>query len=852
MSRPFKIDGIDDPANWRQHPQKASVCAVCGSPLTYWYHSNGRDICLRCVVKQSTRSAGALLKKQSTVMEELLAYLSPSREISERLGLLGSLEHISRLMYSAGASERRSVVHAAAMQLGERSEHPLAGLLKLHTMMLLIRESSYCFEDFEDVAAQIISSELCDDLAEFSRLSALVLLYLSGYNERNDRMLRSEQQLTDPWHSSIYILLVRQWRGALLPRIPNAVVIQWFNTCITRYGKTDEILPVPLLEEVIEDHIITAFDHGYTSVELAGIYQRYIKPILPQLQTYVPKITRLPKNLNKGHYLKLLSQILIHPESCRLFFSKMERFIREGLTLMVRTGRTLKIEDLRALGMRASLSKLRSPRDIPKVFPLFKAAETYYYHSRFLESVFFYVPGVCAKVFSIFIPSEQPPLAAELPDPSWRIAKVPDAAAVIMHTIAYIDHVGLSLSKNGSKFTKASLKALGRAAGINEPYPDISRLNTLRSSLLVDMLEGGVFSDASAAGNELVRQIFSLSFSFNNLEYFSTELMLSHLRIIESGSLSRYRMRLERSALRVLLGSMEIGKWVTFDTLFQALSDGALLPRVLDPYHSRVDASFTSLGTGYDAQRNMKYQVALGNYTDAVLIPYLKFLLFLLNTFGVLDLALVDPVNPVYHPLSRGYLSDYDGVHACALTPFGVWLLGKEAPGEIEGFKETGSVHLNEHQLYAVIEGDLPVTEAVLQSMAKKSGNSIYHFTIESFLQDCASTEDIEQKIATFSQVVCEDPPELWKSFFADLQHRGSALTADRTSYITYTVNGCDTELIRVLTEDSFLSEAVIKAEGYRILISRTSYSKVRTRMRSYGYLLPELKKSGGRPKRSR
>ncbi len=150
-----------------------------------------------------------------------------------------------------------------------------------------------------------------------------------------------------------------------------------------------------------------------------------------------------------------------------------------------------------------------------------------------------------------------------------------------------------------------------------------------------------------------------------------------------------------------------------------------------------------------------------------------------------------------------------------------------------------------------MIEGNLPVAEVVLQTMAKKTGDRLYHFTVDSFLQECGSLKDIEQKINTFAQVVSNDPPQLWKTFLANLQDRGGALTADHTSYITFTVTECGPELIRILTEDSFLSQEVIKAEGFRILIPRTSYPKVRTRMRTYGYLLPELK-SGGRRKRTR
>lgn len=852
MSRSFKITGMDKPANWKHHPTKGDVCAVCGGPLTSWYHSAGRDICLSCVLKQSTISAAKVLKKQSTGMTELLAHLKPSCEITERLGYVGCQNSIANLMQNSVEMERRTVVHAAALQLGERSEHPLAGILKLRTMVLLMRESLFCFETFEDVVHQILSSELCDDPDEFSRLSSIVLLYLCGFSERNEQLLRHEQQLIDTWHTHVYSLLVREWRGALLPRLPRSIALRWLDICSARYGKEQELLSCAILDESISDFITSSLDRGYSSVELAVIYQRYIKPIIPQLKKYIPKLAHLPKNLNKNHYLNMLSQVLIQPEPCSLFFAKMERFIREGLFLMVRTGKTVDIEYMKALGMRETFTKgVRFTGDIYKAFPLFESLSTYYYDSKVLDATRFYVSGVCAEVFSIFIPSGQPALIYQLPDPSWRIAEMPEAAASIMHMIEYIDHIGLTLSKNGQKVTKSSLKALRAAAGVNEPYPDIARLNTLRTSLMADMLEGGVFSHPSVTGNDLVKLIFSLFFSFDAMEYFRTELMLSHLNISDPGGVDRERMRIERSALRILLRSMEVGKWVTFDTLFDALADGCLLPRVLDPYEADVDASFTALGSGYSSYRNEKHTVTMANYTDVVLIPYVKLLLFLLNTFGAVDLAMGDPVNPVYHPLSRDYLSDYDGVQACALTPFGAWLLGTVEHCAVEVAAETGTIHLNEHQLYAVIEGNLPVAEVVLQTMAKKTGDRLYHFTVDSFLQECGSLKDIEQKINTFAQVVSNDPPQLWKTFLANLQDRGGALTADHTSYITFTVTECGPELIRILTEDSFLSQEVIKAEGFRILIPRTSYPKVRTRMRTYGYLLPELK-SGGRPKRTR
>ncbi len=856
MSRNIRIIELEDPVRWKYPPLKGADCAVCGGPLTSWYHSHGRDICLNCIANQSARTAASSIGKK-TCVEDLLPHFSPSCDVTERLGFMVCQSRIAEVMHRSETPERKALVHATALQLGERSDHPLAGFLKLRTMILLIKEPTLAFESFDEVVHEIISQKLCEDIAEFSRLSSVLLLYLSGYSKENARLLKREQQIDDHWHTQVYTTLTRSWRGFMLPRIPRSVAVEWLEACIVRYGKDKQLLSPAVLDDVLKQYIIGNLDEGFSTSELTGIYQRYIKPLIPSVHQQVPKIAHQPKTLKKSNYLDLLYQVLNHPESCSMFFDRMERFIREGFLLMVRTGQVLYVEVLTELGMTDSFIKgVSHERDIPKVFPLFKHQSPYYYRTSVLEDTIFYISRACASVFSIFLPSEQLPLTYQLPDQSWRIAQTRNAGSSITHAKEYIEHIGLSWSKNGLKVTKGSLKALGAAAKVSEPYHDITRLNTLRSSVITELLKIPVHLETTVSGNDLVQQIFDLGFSFTNMYVIRPENLLTHLKIISYEG-EQYQMRehrrLERSAMQILLRSMEVDKWVTFDEIFVALADGCLLPKVFDPLQGYISVQFTALGNGYYEDRNETYGVALLNYNDVVRVPFIKCLLFLLNTLGVVDLAMTEPVNEAYHPANRDYLSVFDGVQACALTPFGAWLVGKQENSTVEVIQEAGRIHLNEHQLYAVLEGDLPVAEVVLKTMAKKSSGTLYQFTIESFLQGCDDLSDIKQKISTFEQVICQDPPELWKSFLSDLISRVSALSADNTSYITYTIGEGSSELIRILTEDAFLAEEVIKAEGFRILIPRKSYPKVRTRLRAYGYLLPILKVSSKRkPKAKR
>ena len=110
--------------------------------------------------------------------------------------------------------------------------------------------------------------------------------------------------------------------------------------------------------------------------------------------------------------------------------------------------------------------------------------------------------------------------------------------------------------------------------------------------------------------------------------------------------------------------------------------------------------------------------------------------------------------------------------------------------------------------------------------------------TAQTFLANCSNRDDVKQRINTFKQFICPKPPALWKQFLDGLPARCHPLRPNETDYRIFNVPPESAALIRLLRDDAELRKLCILAEGYRILVPITNYTKFRNRLKALGYLL--------------
>ncbi len=223
--------------------------------------------------------------------------------------------------------------------------------------------------------------------------------------------------------------------------------------------------------------------------------------------------------------------------------------------------------------------------------------------------------------------------------------------------------------------------------------------------------------------------------------------------------------------------------------------------------------------------------VHLGNLIEHLGIPFLKGLLFLMGGLGMLELAYEYPSvisSSVFHSLQY-----------VRLTELGRYVLGLTSTYTPPLQEEQELFRLDENRLIirSLVENN--PYETLLQDTAISIGNHRFLMNNDSFLKNCKTEKDVQNKMDFFKQFVCQgNMPEIWSEFFKSLLKQCHPLKVSKGDYLIYQLDSANKELIHLLTTDPVLKSIIIRAEGYKILVESKNRSKLVERLKTYGYLL--------------
>jgi hypothetical protein len=254
-------------------------------------------------------------------------------------------------------------------------------------------------------------------------------------------------------------------------------------------------------------------------------------------------------------------------------------------------------------------------------------------------------------------------------------------------------------------------------------------------------------------------------------------------------------------------------------------------------------------------------------YFDAVTMPILKGLSFMLAAIGVLEIFYDEPFgSPVRHGL-LSYITPFDGLRYFRLTPLGRYALGldKENAGELAARAEASKTKTNhivtfdDKRLMLWIHCD----DIERQSAARKflepywrdrpssaTDDKIiaapgverlpYWTNFALFTKDCASEKQAVQKIQSFIRELdfpYDDMPSVWESFVRKIVNSSKAPIAPESGVKVFKVDKNSAQA-RALVADPVIAKLIIKAEGYRILVKEDRLKDFQNRLRELGLFL--------------
>ena len=172
------------------------------------------------------------------------------------------------------------------------------------------------------------------------------------------------------------------------------------------------------------------------------------------------------------------------------------------------------------------------------------------------------------------------------------------------------------------------------------------------------------------------------------------------------------------------------------------------------------------------------------------------------------------------------------------LTALGKYAFGFIQEYHVETIESRTCFSLDEKRLIIQsVSGNNPY-ESLLMDTATPIGGGKFVMSAESFLRNCSTQKDVEEKVKFFEDYVANDPPQVWKDFFQTLRQRCNPLLPVKGSYRLLQLDPANKALVNLMLGHPDIRPLVIMAEDYRILVKKDDYEKLCKLLKKHGYLL--------------
>ena len=135
------------------------------------------------------------------------------------------------------------------------------------------------------------------------------------------------------------------------------------------------------------------------------------------------------------------------------------------------------------------------------------------------------------------------------------------------------------------------------------------------------------------------------------------------------------------------------------------------------------------------------------------------------------------------------------------------------------------------------VSGNNPY-ESLLTDTAVPIGGGKFVMSAESFLKNCSTIQDVDEKVKFFEDYVANDPPQVWKDFFQTIRQHCKPLLPIKGSFILLQLDPKNRPLVDLILGDPDIRPLVNMVEGYRLLIPKADYEKLCKLLKKHGYLL--------------
>lgn len=571
-----------------------------------------------------------------------------------------------------------------------------------------------------------------------------------------------------------------------------------------------------------------ALNRFYTKEELFRIFKTYLLNWIAE--GYIGsnlglfEISLITAETNKNKFLDLLEQVFSKKEVFLTIFNTLPKDIQNIFTVIAWEGK-MPIKDREKF--QEVGKKFATSIDLKDEYLFFKMGE------EIKKNEYLYIDNDIVRVYRAFLPKTRDYYIYSVPE-NPKLLKDNNENCIVENLTTYFNFFNdgkLQLSSSG-KLLKASKNDMCRYCNIKEYYNDAKDLDFLKTETIAlffflikkELLTREYFRITNLK-NIILDFLDGKNIKGENSVYIG--LYLNYLKGVKKIDKHNDEIKRGIESIRDAILELPNDEIVTVDNIIKYILYRDKFTEILDI--KDVYENIYINEANYERTKILSYF----KYKAYIIEPFIKSILFILSAFGVLEIYydLPSENNALY--LKHGYLSKYDGLKAIKLTNFGKYVLNRQEKYDFKE-EEEGEAILEDDRLIVTILGDSPVKVLFLESIGIKIADNKFKITQESFLKKVSSKKNLFEKIDEFKKKIQSDFNDLWKKFFEELLKKMESVQF-MPEYRVLKLEQ-DKNLINIITKDRRLSNIILKAENFHILIKEEDIEKLVDVLKENGY----------------
>ncbi|MBF0100159.1 MAG: hypothetical protein HQK77_04545 [Desulfobacterales bacterium] len=786
-------------------------------------------ICSQCALNMLSLKAGKV-QIQLWNFEKIQHMLGPDGSLSERIIALFRYSDLERLQCISKENALLRLRELLIENMGYMSTHPLARFVRQTAV-------NTCSRRIGKAILPLLLSKIKREPWQYYSNIVLTAFYVAPNSISVQQLVEEASKSDNPEVRSIILKTIKDLK------------FPWIKRIIENSKSNDQNKAFSKQDVLSADHlkIQEAINEAYKLEDLRSIYGVYFHNSAISKQYKKDLVKELTCIfVEKERFQKVLDEM---PKGVKEVFSLLiwERDEYDAFRLSQSINDPIMINKVKTNQYRREL-ETTTINDVYRIIPIKKANQ---YMGIYQSDGFytFHLPVILRNLLKPFFPA---PKEINL-IPYDEIQKTEYVYIDSDHILKqidlfnhYISHGLLKFTKSSDKVQKSSLKQLVKQCNIQEFYNEKdTSLNYLKTNLIVDFLLE-VKEKKKQKGQESKPELPQkyIKHLFDNLfdttgDLFGYHLynLLGHLKGIDT--LSGYHLQNEikvKKSLINLMKTLPVTQWFSVTDLIKYCKYRDIHLHIIDKDYANQYITCVLTHNNKYNYRNIQISPVL--YNEVITVPFFKSIMFLLASFGLVDIAYDYPQNTLY-TVEKKYLTAFDGLKYIRLTPLGAYVFNQSDAYEVKIETTENNFYLDETRLFIYFDSPNPIKMMLLEKMAGKVTDLCYKIDYKSFLKDCKSQADIKLKIKLFKEHISNSPPPLWKKFFEDVLSKINPLEI-KTAIRVYKLPE-NKDLIYLIAKDELLKKYILKGEDYHILIDSADTMKVKNRLELFGYFIDNM-----------